>query len=233
METWIRQILSSEQAPALTLVAAMLMGILSVFTCACNYAILGMVAGYSGADAASGRTGRVIGKGVAFLAGTVISMSLIGGLFGYAGGWLSEALGSYWKVAAGLIAIFFGLYSMDLLPFRVPGFSVKATPEKQSLFAAILFGFVVGGLSSACNTCCNPFFPIILAATFVKGSAAWGVTLLAFFSLGFGLPLAAMIFGIGFGMEKIGKGLARVVSFMKYAGGGILVVLGFYLLFTL
>jgi cytochrome c biogenesis protein CcdA len=232
MDTWISQVISNEHASIMILIAVLMMGMLSVFTCACNFAIIGVVAGYSGASQTTDKTKLVIWKGFAFLLGTIISMSLIGALFGFAGKWISDSLGSYWKIAAGLIAIVFGLYSMDFVPFKLPSLKITNANSNQNIFTAILFGLSVGGLSAACNSCCNPFFPVILAASFVKGSAVWGFMMLIFFALGFGLPLAAMIFGIGLGLGKIAKTLSVVVSIAKYLGGIALVALGFYLLIT-
>jgi cytochrome c biogenesis protein CcdA len=232
MEAWINQVLSNEHASIMILIAVLVMGMLSVFTCACNFAIIGVVAGYSGASQATGKTRMMIWKGFAFLLGTIISMSLMGALFGFAGKWVSDSLGNYWKIAAGLIAILFGLYSMELVPVKLPGISFKAGKSQQNIFTAIIFGLAVGGLSAACNTCCNPFFPVILAASFVKGNAMWGFMMLTTFALGFGLPLAAMIVGISLGLGKISKTLSLVVNIIKYVGGIALVALGFYLLLT-
>lgn len=232
MDIWINQVLSNDHASVMILIAVLVMGILSVFTCACNFAIIGVVAGYSGASPVTGKSNMMIWKGLAFLLGTIISMSLIGALFGFAGKWVSDSLGSYWKIAAGLVAIFFGLYSMELMPFKIPGISLKKAESQQTMFTAIIFGFAVGGLSAACNSCCNPFFPVILAASFVKGSAMWGFVMLTTFALGFGLPLAAMIVGISLGLGKISTVLSMVVNIAKYIGGIALVALGFYLLLT-
>jgi len=225
--------LSNEHASVFALIAVLLLGILSVFTCACNFAIIGVVAGYSGASQESAKTRLVIWKGIAFLVGTVLAMSVIGALFGFAGKWISASLGNYWKIAAGLIAILFGLYSMDLVPFKLPGISIKKGEANRNLGSAILIGIAVGGLSAACNTCCNPFFPVILAASFVKGSALWGFLMLLFFALGFGIPLTAMVLGIGLGLGKISGILTSAVKVIKYIGGIALVLLGFYLLFTM
>jgi len=214
------------------LIAVFVMGFISVFTCACNFAIIGVVAGYSGASPVTGKSNMMIWKGLAFLLGTIISMSVIGALFGFAGKWVSDSLGSYWKIAAGLVAIVFGLYSMELMPFKIPGISLKKAESQQTMFPAIIFGFAVGGLSAACNSCCNPFFPVILAASFVKGSVMWGFVMLTTFALGFGLPLAAMIVGISLGLGKISTVLSTVVKIAKYIGGIALVALGFYLLLT-
>ena len=232
MYSWINQALSNDHASIMILIAVLVMGMLSVFTCACNFAIIGVVTGYSGASQTTDKTRLVIWKGIAFLIGTIISMSLIGALFGFAGKWISDSVGNYWKIAAGLVAILFGLYSMELVPFKLPGISFKAEESHQNVFTSIIFGLSVGGLSAACNSCCNPFYPVILAASFVKGSAVWGYIMLTTFAFGFGLPLAAMIVGISLGLGKISKTLSLVVNIVKYLGGIALVALGFYLLLT-
>ena len=232
MNTWINEVLSNEHASVMILIAVLVMGMISVFTCACNFAIIGVVAGYSGASSYTAKTKKSIWKGLAFLFGTIISMSLIGALFGYAGEWISDSLGNYWKIAAGLIAILFGLYSMELVPFKLPGISIKADHSHQNIFPSIIFGLAVGGLSAACNSCCNPFFPVILAASFLKGSTVWGFMMLSAFALGFGIPLALMIVGVSLGLGKISKTLSLIVTIVKYIGGIILVALGFYLLIS-
>ena len=233
MHTWISQVLSNEHASIMILLAVLVMGILSVFTCVCNFAIIGVVAGYSGASQESSKSRLVIWKGLSFLLGTILAMSLIGALFGFAGKWISASMGNYWKIIAGLIAIIFGLYSMDLVPFKIPGVKLTNNHSNRNIFTAVLFGIAVGGLSAACNTCCNPFFPVILAASFVKGSAIWGFMMLLFFALGFGIPLTAMILGIGLGLGKISGILTSGVRIFKYVGGIALILLGFYLLFTI
>src|SRR5512138_1536557 len=170
MESWITQAVSSEHLSVAALVAVFLMGMVSVVTCGCNFAVLGIVAGYTGASAAGSRPKFAVLRGVAFLVGGIISMALIGALFGYAGKWVSNSLGTYWKIAAGLLAILFGLYTMDFLPFRLPGFSIDPKYAQGNILSAALFGLAVGGLTTALNTCCNPVFPVILAASFLKGS---------------------------------------------------------------
>jgi cytochrome c biogenesis protein CcdA len=233
MNTWIQQVLNSEHATLTVLIAVFLMGMISVVTCGCNFAILGVVAGYSGASPAAEKSKTIWLRGIAFLTGGIVSMATIGALFGYASEVINTSFGNYWKIAAGLIAIFFALYSMNLLPFRLPGFSLKANPARQGIVSAVLFGLAIGGLSTALNSCCNPIFPVILAASFVKGGALWGLTMLSVFALGYGLPLAAAIVGFGLGLGKISKTLSVVGTVVTYIGGITLLVLGFYLLITI
>ncbi len=233
MNTWIHQVLSNEHATITVLIAVFLMGIISVVTCGCNFAILGVVAGYSGASSSTDKSKTVWLRGIAFLLGGIISMATIGALFGYASQLISNSFGNYWKIAAGLIAIFFGLYSMKLLPFNLHGLSIKTNQTRQGVFSAILFGLAIGGLSTTLNSCCNPIFPVILAASFVKGGALWGLMMLTAFASGYGLPLAAAIIGFGLGLGKISKTLSIVGTIVTYIGGITLLVLGFYLLITI
>ena len=233
MNEWISQVLTSDHATISVLAAVFLMGIISVVTCGCNFAVIGVVAGYTGASSSAGKARTIYIRGIAFLAGTVISMAVIGSLFGYAGKVISDSLGNYWKIAAGLIAIIFGLYSMGLVPVKLPSLSVKPRPFQQNIVTAILFGVAIGGLSTALNSCCNPLFPVILAASFVKGSPAWGLTMLSTFALGYGLPLTAMIIGFSLGLGKISKTLSVIGLIAKYGGGAALVALGFYFLLSL
>jgi len=233
MSAWINQVLSSGHATVAVLAAVFVLGLISVVTCGCNFAVIGVVAGYTGASSSERKGSRIFLKGFSFLTGAVLSMAVIGSLFGYAGNLVSDSLGNYWKIAAGLIAIIFGLYSMDLVPFKIPGLSIKPGQSGRNVFSAILFGLAIGGLSSALNSCCNPVFPVILAASFVKGSAVWGLMMLTAFSLGYGIPLAAMIVGVSLGLGKVSKTLSVIGTIAKYAGGIALVILGFYFLLTL
>jgi cytochrome c biogenesis protein CcdA len=233
MNTWIHQVLSSGHATLTVLIAVFLMGMISVVTCGCNFAILGVVAGYSGASSATGKSKTVWLRGIAFLAGGIIAMATIGALFGYASSLISNSFGNYWKIAAGLISILFGLYSMNLLPFRIPGFTIKQNQTRQGVVPAILFGLAIGGLATALNSCCNPIFPVILAASFVKGSAIWGLMMLTAFAFGYGLPLAAAIIGFGLGLGRISKMLSVAGTIITYIGGIILLALGFYFLITI
>lgn len=233
METWINGILHSEHSGMSVLVAVFLLGMLSVFSCACNFATIGLVAGYSGSLGARSKTKTLVFSSIFFLIGTVTSMAIIGGIIGYAGELITASFGNYWKIAAGLVSIVFGLYSIDLFPINIPGISIKQKNDSGSILSAIVFGFLVGGLSCALSMCCNPIFPVVLAASFLKGSMLWGMLMLITFALGFGLPLAAAIIGIGVGVGKISKAIEKFGKIIKYIGGISLIILGFYFLLSL
>ena len=233
MEAWIQQVLSSDQAGYTVLIAVFLFGIISVFTCACNFSIIAIVAGYSGTLGVSGKTKVIIGNSLLFLIGMLISMSVIGGIIGYASELISTSFGNYWKIAAGITAIFFGLFTMDLLPFKIPSINIRSPRHKSGILSSVIFGLTIGGLTLASGTCCNPVFPIILAVSFVKGSLIWGMLLLFVYALGYGVTFTAIMIGIGLGFGKTTRSYTKVGIVLKYVGGIILLVVGFYLLLTL
>jgi cytochrome c-type biogenesis protein len=233
METWIQQTLNIEHSGISVLLAVFLMGIISVLSCACNLAVIGMVAGYTGTVGATSKTKQVLWTSIFFLLGTVISMAIIGGIIGYAGQIINASFGRYWKIAAGLVSIVFGLYSIDLFPFKLPGITINRKSNNGSVISGIIFGLLVGGLSSALSMCCNPIFPIVLAASFLKGSMLWGIFMLVTFAVGFALPLAAAMIGVGLGIGKISAIMAKFGKVITYIGGISLIILGFYFLLTL
>ena len=232
MQEWISIVLSSDQTGVIVIVAVFLLGMISVFSCACNFAILGTVAGYTGSISATGKTKTVILSAVFFLIGTVIAMSIIGCLVGYAGGFFIASLGNYWKIGAGIILILFGIYILDILPFKIPAMSFNHKNNKAGIIGAISFGLTVGGFTALANICCNPIYTVVMAAIFVKGEILWGLFMLFFYSLGFAGILAAAMLGAGLGIGKISQMLSKFATVIKYAGGITLIIFGFYFLLT-
>ena len=233
MNEWINSVIGAEQAGIIALAAVFMLGVISVFTCACNFAILGVVGGYTGALSATGKTKTVIVSSVCFLFGAVAALSAIGSLIGFAGELVSASMGNYWKLVAGIVAIFFGVYTLDILPFKIAGITTNFQSKRSGIAGAVIFGFVMGGATSLGSLCCNPVFPIVMGASFIKGSTFWGFTLLFFYALGYGVTLAAAMLGVGLGLGKISQLLSKFAVFVKYAGGITLIILGFYFLLTM
>jgi len=233
MNEWVHSLVSADQVGVLVLAAVFLLGIISVFTCACNYAVIGAITGYTGALGTTSKTNTVVVSSLFFLVGSVVSMSVIGYLIGFASEIFSTVMGNYWKIGAGIIFILFGTYILDILPFKVTGISFNIQNKKAGMASAVVFGLVVGGLSVLSNICCNPIFPIVAAASFVKGGTLWGVLLLFFYALGYGVTVAATMLGVGLGFGKIANLMTKFAVGIKFAGGITLIVLGFYFLITI
>ena len=232
MTEWISSLLSSDQTGIIALVAVFLLGVVSVFTCVCNFAVIGAVAGYTGTLGATGKRKTVIVSSLFFLIGIVVSMSILGVIIGFASEFISASMGSYWKIVAGIILILFGTYMLDILPFKINGVPLNFQSKKGGIVGAILFGFIVGSITSLATLCCNPIFPIIVAASLVTGSSFWGFILLFIYALGFGATLAVGMLGVGLGIGKLSNALSKSAVVIKYLGGITLIVLGFYFIIT-
>ena len=233
MNEWINSILSSDQTGIIVFPAVFLLGVISIFSCACTFAVIGALAGYTGTLGATGKTKIVVTSSLFFLLGNVIAMSVIGCLIGFAGEFISASIGNYWKIAAGIILILFGIYTLDILPFKIPGISVNFQNKKSGMIGAALFGFILGGILPFSSLCCNPLFFIVIAASFVKSSTIWGFFMLFSFALGHGIILAAAMLGVGLGIGKLAKLLSKFATVIKYAGGITLIAFGFYFLLTI
>jgi cytochrome c-type biogenesis protein len=233
MTEWINSLLSSDQTGIIALVAVFLLGVVSVFTCVCNFAVIGAVAGYTGTLGATGKRKTVIVSSLFFLIGIVVSMSMLGVIIGFASEFISASMGSYWKIVAGVILILFGTYMLDILPFKINGVPLNFQSKKGGIVGAILFGFIVGSITSLATLCCNPIFPIIVAASLVTGSSFWGFILLFIYALGFGATLAVGMLGVGLGIGKLSNVLSKSAVVIKYLGGITLIVLGFYFIITI
>jgi len=228
MTEWINSLLSSDQTGIIALVAVFLLGVVSVFTCVCNFAVIGAVAGYTGTLGATGKRKTVIVSSLFFLIGIVVSMSVLGVIIGFASEFISASMGHYWKIVAGVILILFGTYMLDILPFKINGVPLNFQSKKGGIVGAILFGFIVGSITSLATLCCNPIFPIIVAASLVTGSSFWGFILLFIYALGFGATLAVGMLGVGLGIGKLSNALSKSAVVIKYLGGITLIVFGFY-----
>ena len=232
MQEWLTSIANSEQTGIIALITVFLLGVISVFTCSCSFAVLGVVGGYTGTVSATEKTKTVVVSSLFFLVGVVVAMSALGFIIGFAAELISATTGNYWKIGAGIILIFFGVYILDIVPFKIPGVSINYQNKKNGIAGAVLFGLIVGSLTSLGTLCCNPIFPIVVAASLVKGSSFWGFILLFTYSLGFGSTIAAAMLGVGLGIGKISKLLSKSAVVIKYAGGITLIVLGFYFIIT-
>ena len=232
MSEWIQSVLSSDHAGITILAAVFLLGVISVFSCACNFAVIGAMTGYTSTLGATGKTKAVITSSLFFLLGIVVVMSAVGCLIGYASEFISTSMGSYWKIGAGIILILFGVYTLNILPFKIPGISVNLQHRKGGIAGAALFGFIIGGVIPLSGLCCNPIFPIVAAASLAKSSTLWGFLVLFSYALGHGIILSAAMLGIGLGAGKASELLSKFGVVLKYAGGITLIALGFYFLLT-
>lgn len=231
MVEWARTVFEQTGIGPAALPAAFMLGLLSSIACSCcTLPVLGAVAGYSGASR-RGSLKRTVFAALFFMLGAVIATVILGAVAAFIGQVAQSTLGTYWKLFAGIIAIFVGLAALKLLPFRLPGLKMsRDRSEPEGYLDAAFFGLVVGGGIGACSLPCNPGILIVLGVAVLEGYTFWMVAILISYAIGFSLPLAAIMLGVSVGARSIKARKAEAV--IRTIAGVLLIGAGFYFLAT-
>ena len=227
---WAKAVLEQVGFRPVALPLAFVLGLASaVASACCTLPLLGAIVGYSGTRQDSNRKANLL-SALFFMLGTTISLIILGAVAGFVGQVAQNALGKYWKVFAGLIAIFVGVAALKLLPFKLPARKTEGKPRPKGFFGAAAFGLVMGGGVSVASLACNPGIFIVLGVAVLQGYTLWGMAIMAAYAVGFSLPLAVIMLGVSLGKSAIKA--KRTESAMRIIGGVLLIIAGFYLLGT-
>lgn len=230
MLEYVTNILQQVASEPLGLVFALILGVVSAVTSACcTLPALGILVGYSGAAANDNRKAAVK-TALLFTLGTIVSLMIIGGIAGFVGQVAQNSLGRYWKVFAGIVAVFLGLAALNLLPFKVSFGKFEGVKSRMGKSGVALAGLILGGIVAVSSLPCNPGIFIVIGAAVLQGLVVWAILLLAMFAVGFSIPLGAILLGISFGKTTL---VARNADFVvRWISGVILLAAGFYFLIT-
>ena len=229
---WVNQVMQSEDFGLMILPASFLLGLITAVGSSCNLGIVAAVVGFAGSRDDSFKKREAALTAVFFLLGTMASLILLGLLVGYFGQIAADSFGRWGRLVMGLGAIFFGIISLDLLPFKLPSMDVSRRVRPSSMAGAAVFGLVVGAASVTCTiACCGPLLPVVLSVAAARGEVIWGASILGMFALGYSLPLAALMLGVGMG--RMASFAQKIVKPIRYVAGIILIAVGLYLLATM
>jgi len=227
---WAKAVLEQVGFRPVALPLAFVLGLASaVASACCTLPLLGAIVGYSGTRQDSNRKANLL-SALFFMLGTTIALIILGAVAGFVGQVAQNALGKYWKVFAGLIAIFVGVAALKLLPFKLPARKIEGKSRPKGFFGAAAFGLVMGGGVSVASLACNPGIFIVLGVAVLQGYTLWGMAIMAAYAVGFSLPLAVIMLGVSLGKSAIKA--KRTESAMRIIGGVLLIIAGFYLLGT-
>jgi len=227
---WAKTVLEQVGFRPVALPLAFVLGLASaVASACCTLPLLGAIVGYSGTRENSDRKASYL-SAFFFMLGTTAALVILGAVAGFIGQVAQNALGKYWKVFAGLIAIFVGLAALKLLPFKLPTRTSQDKSRPKGFIGAAIFGLVMGGGVSVASLACNPGIFIVLGVAVLQGYTVWGMAIMAAYAVGFSLPLAVIMLGVSFGKSAIKA--KRAETAMRVAGGVLLLVAGFYFLTT-
>ena len=228
---WAKTVLEQTGVGPAALPFSFLLGLFSsIASACCTLPILGAVAGYSGTRKDDNRRASLFAT-LFFMLGTIIATVILGSVAGFIGDVAQVTLGKYWKLFAGLIAVFVGLAALKLLPFNLPQlipYRDKSRPK--GFFGAAMFGLVVGGGVGVCSLPCNPGILIVLGVAVLQGYTFWTIAILIAYAIGFSLPFAAIMLGVSFGKSAIKAKKAETA--IRIIAGALLILAGFYFLGT-
>lgn len=240
--------------------AAFLLGLLGAVSSCCSLPVVGAVAGYAGTIGGRSDRRRLLLVGVSLMIGTALSLAVVGAVTGFVGQVAGATLGRYWRLVGGLVMVLFGLSALRLLNVRVPKIGIGkrvlgggvapargtdatggaapcggtsphgCTASTGGTAGAVVYGLAVGGATTACSVCCNPVLPAAMGAVALKGAPVLGAVMLGVFALGYSLPLAAGMVGLGFGLGRLGAVARRIMPAVNVGFGLLLIGVGFYLL---
>ncbi len=232
MVEWSAEILKSSSFSLAVFPAAFLLGLMGSVTSCCNVPVLGAIAGYSGAVGYDIDRRSLLIAGLFFMIGTVAAFAALGAVSGFVGQVAGASLGLYWKLFAGFISVLFGLATLGLLPFDSAKLRFTGNTRKLQSSGATVYGLAVGGGAATCSMLCNPILPVALAVTTLQGHTFWGAAILGVFSIGYSLPMAGILVGMGLGFRRLTSVVQTINPIIQKAAGVLLIVVGFYLLAT-
>lgn len=210
---------------------ALLLGVVSAASSACcTLPALGILVGYSGARTNENRK-TAVRTALLFTAGTIIALMIIGGIAGFVGQVARVTMGNYWKIFAGVVAVFLGLAALKLLPFELSLGRFEAVKSRLAKSGALLTGLILGGIVAASSLPCNPGIFIVIGASILLGNILWAMLMLAMFAIGFSLPLGAILLGIS--LSKVSLAASGADKVIRWTAGAVLIVAGFYFLISL
>lgn len=229
MNDWLAEVLKGDTFGMAVLAASFLFGLSSAATTASCGGIPAMlvIVGYTASE--KGGRKQLLLAVIAFLLTSVLVLATLGALASHYGGTLLSKTGSvgfYGRKAVGMVALILGLTSLDLAPFHLPNIKVATGKLPGGVLGAMLVGLSVGVATAGCAATCSPLqLPIVLGLATLRGKMVEGAVILTLFAIGFALPLAAIMMGIGLGrsakfMEKLDRPL-RLVSGLFLVGIGL------------
>lgn len=231
LETLTRM-LQDGSSGVVALPLAFLLGLVSALASACcTLPAIGVLVAYGGTRQSRDRRSTAL-SALWFLLGTTLALVMLGFVAGFVGQAAQTFLGQYWRLFAGITAVVVGIGTLKLFPLPVPrkGSGEDDPAKARGVIGAALGGLILGGGVAACSLPCNPGIFIVLGAAILMGQALWGTLLMTTFAVGFGLPLAAVLFGVSFGKASVKAG--KIDAAIRTVAGVILTAAGLYLLAT-
>ncbi|MCL7475473.1 MAG: cytochrome c biogenesis CcdA family protein [Methanosarcinales archaeon] len=215
----IENVLSTVDLPLPLL--ALLAGIISILS-PCILPLLPAILAYS--------TGRGKFRPLAIVAGLMLTFTLMGMTMAA----FSDILipfQQYIRIVAEIVIISLGitmLMDINLELFnRIPG-KVNINPDREGVTGGFILGMSLGVVWIPCT---GPILAAILMGVLLKGGILYGGFLLFVYSLGLGIPMLLIAYGINVSGKKLST-LSRYDMILKRGAGAVLIVLGLWMVYS-
>ncbi len=172
---------------------------------------------------------RAFGISLVFSLGLAITFMLLGVAASLAGGLLGGST-RLWYYLVAAVCFVIGLQMLGVLQIREPAWfgQLREKVTTRGLWGALLLGLVSGLAASQCGT---PVLAVILTYVMAqKSSLLYGAVLLFLYALGRGVPI--VLAGTFTGALKEIRGLGKWSGTLEKIGGVILLLVGFYFLWS-
>jgi cytochrome c-type biogenesis protein len=162
-----------------------------------------------------------------FVAGFTVIFVLLGATVSYAGQFLIEYLKAI-RIGGGVLMIVLGLFVADVVP--IPFLQQDAKIHLKTRPAGFVGTFLIGVVFAAGWTpCTGPFLSGVLMQAAQSETMGTGMALLAFYSLGIGIPFVLSAVAIGAFLSFFDR-VKRHYRVIKIVSGVILIIMGLLLI---
>lgn len=217
LENFLTRFISTlQEGSIVSLVIALLGGIVSSGICPCTLPVGLGFAGYIGNNAVS-ESPKGFSITLSFFVGIISCLTILGAFAGYIGAFLSETFGKYWAVVMGVLSLI-----AAGIAFYGPHLRVRQLEalRKPGIGGSFVYGFIFSlGTSAA------PLL-LLLSIAAAKESIFFGLILAFMFGIGRGLPF--LIVGLFANtVSKLAK-LTWLRKSIQILSGSALLYLSFY-----
>jgi len=218
-----------EGAPAVAMTAAVAWGVLSILLSPCHLASIPLIVGFIGQQGQM-TTRRAFGISLLFALGILITIGVIGAVTAAAGRMMGD-VGRWGNYAVAALFFVIGLHLLGAVRLPLPNAAQPGITHK-GLLSAFVLGLVFG---VALGPCTFAYMAPMLGVTFRLASThlAYGLLLLMLYGIGHcGVIVLAGTF-TGIVQRYLNWNEASCgVSILKKACGALVLLGGFYLLYT-
>lgn len=206
---------------------SLLLGLLiSLLASSCTLPLIPLIVGYVVGQEGIGK-GKILLIPILFMVGSILSLSILGGVVAFAGATLKPYLQSGWNYLIGGFALILGL--SILLKISLPKKNIQFLPKNKGNLGYLFSGILIGGYGTFTSSCCLPVLPMLLAYIATSGKIAHGILLLTTYAIGQSIPLFSVALFASTATSLLAK-MSNLSSYIRQTSGVLLILVGIYFL---